>query len=371
MSTNSLALILGLLFAASVCKCQQNNFLRVSLEPSSATHNIAYFGDVKVGDKSFALVFDTLASETWLAYQYTLNFRTINKGGYRVEDSKSGRKLSRDGKHEVLPNYKDTTTTFEGSLYKDTFSISSERASFSKIKFRKEFYGVKTFNSADLDYAFQFDSVVKGAISLSLSNSTAFGFKSFLNDVVHGISEATKRAVPRVFSFWFPKDPFSAGELTIGGLDQSRCQNTLRFFNLMPGDQWAVAADDVQFGLTSTKCQANGCRVSFDTGSQFIVGPRDDVQKIYAAFNALRMSNGLYYVDCNYPHSKNLTFSVSLDRMSYVIHPESYIYKDGSMCYLPFKVHQKSDWILGTSFLKTYYSVFDADKRRVGLAYTA
>lgn len=63
--------------------------------------------------------------------------------------------------------------------------------------------------------------------------------------------------------------------------------------------------------------------------------------------------------------------SISDEMMRYVLTPEDYVKKVGLTCYLKFnrlpESSRSSYWVLGATFLKKYYAIFDLENQRIGL----
>jgi len=181
------------------------------------------------------------------------------------------------------------------------------------------------------------------------------------------------------FSFWFNPvlDSIQGGELVLGGIDTQRYQGKIYWHHLSAvSGQWTLGLQYVSLGNQVVGCYGHSCQAMLSTGLTDLYGPRDDVMKIYALLNSSRQKSGLELIDCRRISSLPI-ITFTIDGIPYPLLPTNYIRKtvDGAIfksetCYvaiLPSDSH-RNEWILGTNFLGTYYSMFDMTYRQVGFA---
>ena len=104
-----------------------------------------------------------------------------------------------------------------------------------------------------------------------------------------------------------------------------------------------------------------------DTGTSLIAVPKDVSRAIHKSMGGFPFINGLHVIRCN--RAKDLTFN--LGGKEYTLTGEQYVMPLlFGFCAtaiagmdLPGNL-----WILGDTFLRQYYSVYDLDNNRVGLA---
>uniref|UniRef100_A0A8C5WSH5 Peptidase A1 domain-containing protein n=1 Tax=Laticauda laticaudata TaxID=8630 RepID=A0A8C5WSH5_LATLA len=113
---------------------------------------------------------------------------------------------------------------------------------------------------------------------------------------------------------------------------------------------------------SSTLCK-DSCQGIVDTGTSLITGPSADIKVLHEVIGAQHSFSGQYIIDCEkIPEMPSITFH--LDGKPYTLTPEEYTLQVRQM-----ENHPTGPlWILGDVFLRRYYSVFDRDHDRVGLA---
>ncbi|GFN84898.1 cathepsin e [Plakobranchus ocellatus] len=120
------------------------------------------------------------------------------------------------------------------------------------------------------------------------------------------------------------------------------------------------------------------CQAILDTGSSFIVGPREDVDELHAWLGAKPLEGDLtLYLFERYQLEMlpDLEFIVNGQKLTmtskdYVCKfPNSVTGKFYSgIAGKTFKEGESPAWVLGLNFMRTYYTQFDIGNRRVGFA---
>ncbi|KAJ2082414.1 hypothetical protein H4R24_001582 [Coemansia sp. RSA 988] len=104
-----------------------------------------------------------------------------------------------------------------------------------------------------------------------------------------------------------------------------------------------------------------------DTGTSFLLGDHNSIQLISRIIGADFRTG-----DMSCAHLNNLkSFWISLGGLKFEIAPEHYVYRDPekktcSSAWVP--SYDSPFWVLGDSFLRAYYAVFDMREKKVGLA---
>ena len=174
------------------------------------------------------------------------------------------------------------------------------------------------------------------------------------------------------------------GELNIGSIDSSKYTGEIAYLPLVAETWWKVNLN----GFAVRSDDGNVSSVSYysaivDSGSSLIVGPIEEITQIIASMIESGTSvfitpdGSAYYVSCTSSlPGLNITISGS-DRQAY------YFYMPGTAllmrprggsdsCQLALQGHKINsdypDWILGDPFMRSFYTVFDYNQSRVGLA---
>lgn len=370
---------------------------------------ISYFGAIGIGTpaKMFNVVFDTGSSEIWLPYYNWFPFANNlhYSDGYSVKGSSTsishGKKFTLDYRFTRLTgeNYEDVLTLYE-DLQKDEAQVLPA----AQLWFRQQFLGIEDASDEQFRYM-PYD----GAIGLAPVAQSSSGTRNILLSLLqehqrHMMQTAGTDLVPApvpyqqpppshqsysqagytpvqqrpdqpdlMFAFWINPNMNAryGGELMLGGLDENRFVGDIYFHKINSWFDWQVALGYVQLGGRVVSCQ-NGCNALLDTGANSVVGPRHDVEQIYQDLGAeYNQDAGIWLIDCqSIDQHPSLVFR--LDDTPYTIYSRHYIkmfrYHNNIVCYLAIKPWDRPNWLLGTTFIGAYYTVFDFSNRRVGFA---
>jgi len=111
-------------------------------------------------------------------------------------------------------------------------------------------------------------------------------------------------------------------------------------------------------------CGHLGCETIVDTGTYLIYGPQDQVQTLLGGIGNVEDCNGIE----NLPH---IHFDLS-DGETLTLSPYDYILRfevnGDPECVVGISPDHDVIWTLGQVFLKSYYTVFDREKDRIGFS---
>eukprot|EP00178_Gracilaria_changii_P027682 TRINITY_DN9044_c0_g1_i1.p1 TRINITY_DN9044_c0_g1~~TRINITY_DN9044_c0_g1_i1.p1 ORF type:complete len:206 (+),score=26.22 TRINITY_DN9044_c0_g1_i1:567-1184(+) len=177
------------------------------------------------------------------------------------------------------------------------------------------------------------------------------------------------------FSFYLTKTAGQEGSaLVLGGVNPKYAAEEFKYYPLKMKNYWTLDMTDVVFNGTSYKTSSNLIGI-IDTGTSVIVGPSHVVENMTAGFGPGKEKQ----VDCStLPSLPNLEFTFGSDK--YVLKPDDYILKvtEGTktVCVvgimgLDLPPQLGEAFIIGDSFIKTFYTHFDVAGERVGFARAA
>jgi cathepsin D len=173
------------------------------------------------------------------------------------------------------------------------------------------------------------------------------------------------------FSFYLTKVAGMEGSsMVLGGINPNYATEPFKYYKLKMQNYWITEMADVVFNGTSYK---NGTLSAIiDTGTSVIAGPKHIIDKMTAAFGPGKEKQ----VDCStLDKLPDLMFQFGADK--YVLKPVDYILQvaEGSktVCIvgligLDLPPQLGEAFIVGDSFIKTYYTHFDVANSQVGFA---
>ncbi|KAJ1903880.1 aspartic proteinase precursor [Tieghemiomyces parasiticus] len=167
--------------------------------------------------------------------------------------------------------------------------------------------------------------------------------------------------------------------MILGGVDAARFQAPLLYVPVVKRKYWEVelrgmtvgggnAGRRPKQGASDSPLDLQAQTAIIDTGTTLILMNEGDADTVNAAVGASRdgSSGKLYSITCDTSSLPAVT--LHLGDYAFSLPPEAYVVpgRDGS-CSTGFSVSSMpTQWIVGNTFLRYYYSVYDASSHRVG-----
>lgn len=157
------------------------------------------------------------------------------------------------------------------------------------------------------------------------------------------------------------------GEIVFGSIDEDKYSGDITYSDVISGsDAWAIEVGEVAYD--GKKAGIGGIKAFIDTGSTYIYGPKDVAEKIHSVIPDAKSADGglSYKIPCD--STKALTFAFS--GVNYEISPKDWISPPNKEkeCTSNIYGHDVAagSLLLGATFVKNVYAVFDKDKERIG-----
>lgn len=175
-----------------------------------------------------------------------------------------------------------------------------------------------------------------------------------------------------VFGFYLSdtNDKEAESEAIFGGINEDHYTGKMTKIPLRRKAYWEVDLDAITFGGETAEFESTGAIL--DTGTSLIALPTTLADLLNKEMGAKKGYNGQYSVECDKRDSlPDLTFT--LTGYNFTIGPYDYILEVQGSCissFTGFDIPPPAGplVILGDSFLRRYYSVYDLGSNSVGLA---
>jgi hypothetical protein len=158
------------------------------------------------------------------------------------------------------------------------------------------------------------------------------------------------------------------GELNLGEVNKDRFSGDLNWSDVVDNDTgfWEIKVENA--GVDGKSLGITGRTAIVDTGTSFILMPEQDAVKIHQQVQGYKQEGEKFSVPCDTVAVVQFVFN----KQSYNISTADWRGgKLGSgLCrsnIIGRQTFKDTQWLVGDVFLKNVYSVFDFDKKRVGL----
>ncbi|KAL2139529.1 hypothetical protein VTI28DRAFT_5065 [Corynascus sepedonium] len=241
--------------------------------------------------------------------------------------------------------------------------VGQDTASFAGITHELEF-GLADYTTDEFRH-FAFD----GILGLGLSDSATGTFlrtlkeKKVLDQIIVSISLNRHSDGPNL------------GQVTFGGIDKTQYTGEITYHNVgaeqKKKGEWAITLDDVHLNGKAAGIASKPAYI--DTGTSFIFAPEKDLDALFKAIPGSTSVEAGDYIEYRVPCDTTLPILLTFSGVNYAISPEDWVVPggdDNNKCLANLYGHEVNEgtWLVGDTFLKNVYSVFDADKMRIGFA---
>lgn len=306
-----------------------------------------YYGPGQVGNQTFNVKFDT-GSKTFYVPGKTCMWRHYN-------DSKPAPCPSETLYNEGgIDEHNITTTKFnQGTQYRtgetwlDTVSLAGVTVEKTQVVAMTDRLGS----------AYDKPNSILGLTFGLLQGYPATFFEAAMAQGKVAVNE---------FSFFLGRSTSGNGdssELTIGGRNPAHFTGELSLLPVVNYTHWSVDMDGLVVNgnlVSGTKAVA-----TLDTGTSFIVGPKDQAAAFWAQIPGSKGHVGKHhpFVFYEFPCDSSFTAAFRLGGKDFDISPKDYVIRKLSKknCLGMIGGGDFPTWIVGDSFLKNWYSIYSYD----------
>ena len=302
----------------------------------------SYFVSVQFGssDTELYMLVDTGAGSTWVMGSSCTSTACTEHNTFNPDDSSS---------------YEADSDTFSVSYGSGSVSgsLGSDNIGIAGITLKYQF-GVASQTTDDFVH-FAFD----GILGLSRGKGANENFLQTLEDTQDLSRNIFAVALNRA------SDGTDTGEISFGTIDKSKYTGDVTYTATGTSTDWCLQIDDMAYN--GKKAGVGGVQSYIDTGTSFVFGPKDLVQKVHAVIPGADSSDGVTYtVPCDSDEALTFTFS----GVDYEVSSKDWISPPSSSGQCTSNIYGQEvvegSWLLGDTFLKNVYAIFDVDKSRIG-----
>lgn len=320
--------------------------------PVSNFLNAQYFSKIAIGTppQEFKVVLDTGSSNLWVPSSECSSIACFLHSTY---DSSASNTFKKNGSSFEIKYGSGELSGF----------VSNDIVQVGDIKIKGQDFAEAT-SEPGLAFAFgQFDGIMGLGYDTISVNKIVPPFYSML---AQGLLDEP------VVAFYLSdtNDEGDESEAMFGGVNKEHYTGDLVRIPLRRKAYWEVSLDGISFGEDHAELEDTG--VILDTGTSLIALPSGLAEILNKQIGAKKSWNGQYTVECK-KKSSLPDVSFTLTGHNFTIGPDDYILEVQGSCIssffgmdIPEPVGPLA--ILGDSFLRKWYSVYDYGTDSVGLA---
>ncbi|OBZ82148.1 Rhizopuspepsin-1 [Choanephora cucurbitarum] len=308
-------------------------------------NDIEYYGLVSIGtpEQKFKLNFDTGSSDLWVAS--TLCSSCYNHKKY---DSKKSKTYKSDGRRWSI-SYGDGSNA-NGVLAKDTVNLGG-------YKISNQVFGMAQKESKQFA-----EDPVDGLLGLGFNSiTTVRGIKTPMDNLI-----SQRKISSPIFGVYLGKAVNGGGgEYIFGGYDSTKFSGQLKTVPIDKSDgYWGVKVSKLSVGNQKV---AGSFDAILDTGTTLLILTDSLAKKVASAYHATSNGDGTYLINCDV--SKFSPLKLTMNGATFQIPASDLIFqRDGDYCYASFANGGFDFSILGDTFLKNNYVVFNHQVPQVQIA---
>lgn len=339
-------------------------------------------------EQNITVLVDTGSSDLWVMSSdnpYCSSSSSSSSSSSAVADSVSN----------VFESTEDSTTVtcYSGTRFdasdSDTFSLNSTAfdisygdGTFANGTYAQDTvrYGGATISNANFAFANESDSEISvfgiGLEGLEAIVTTYNSDGSFSPTYANLPAQMVEQGViaRNVYSLWLDDEEASQGTLLFGGIDHSKYSGSLETVPLLSSysgadpNEFLVKLDSISVYQGSNEAQIVECAYPalLDSGTSFMMLPKPFYYAVLDSIGGVYATDGNSFADCDLTGGLIFDFSglqvnVSFDQILFTVSSSS------SVCQLGI-LPSSSSLVLGDTFLRSAYVVYDLENYEVAMA---
>ncbi|AGO11391.1 AaceriACR143Wp [[Ashbya] aceris (nom. inval.)] len=310
--------------------------------------NMQYSVDITLGTppQQFRVALDTGSSLLWVPSDRCTSRTCSRHNSYRPGSSSTYKATDRSIALEYVKGDARARVAVD-TLY------------FAGAKIENQGFG-QADNVADVFYYAQFD----GIIGIGYP-SIGYGIKPPINNLID--SGGLKDPVFGIYISNSQRRNAPAGEIVLGGYNTNKFTGDIKWFPVSRQAFWETGLSGIKIG--DHALNVDGFGVVFDTGSSFIILPDDVYSDFLTQFPSVSRAGEIDYVDCS-TISTAPDLSFEFGGSVFKLTPREYILRFGMSCALGVSGSSRVSGvaILGDTFLRRYYTIYNFGDNTIGVA---
>lgn len=319
--------------------------------------NAQYYGPISIGTppQNFNVVFDTGSSNLWVPSKQC-NLMNIACRTHSKYDSSKSTTYTANGTAFAIRYGSGSLTGISSQDTVTVGSVSVPNLLFAEAKAEP---GV-AFVAAHFD----------GILGFGFPEISVNGMNPFFQAAL--ASGAIKE--PK-FAFYLESSGTTGGELTLGGVDESKYTGTVTYTPITIRGYWQFSVSAISVGGSSFAAETKAIA---DTGTSLLAIPKASLTSLLATFPSgvvTPLIKGEYTVQCS-RSSELPDLSFTIGGQAFTLSPADYVLSVEGECLLGIMgidvpAPRGPLWILGDVFLRKYYTIFDYGNAQIGFATAA
>lgn len=312
--------------------------------------DIQYIGEVGVGTPAqmFRVVFDTGSRNLWINSARCISYACSTHRSF--DEKKSSSFVSIDMESEVQFG----TGSIGGDFGSDVFHLGA-------LSVPEQVIGLILHEEGGVFEQGEFDGIL-GLSYPTLSNEDT---KPVFDNIMHH-----KLLKSSIFSFFLTSEMEQKSAFILGEPWKELYHEPMEWIPVSEHSYWEVELEDIRVGGEWLGMCGGSCRAVLDTGTTLSTAPSDQLFQILSALDVAE--------DCsNYDSLPSIEFK--LHGKIFSLEPEYYMIREGSKLMnrqscspgfmaLDVPAPKGPLFILGDNFMRKYYTAYDRDNNRIGIA---